>query len=82
MVDRFTTWLADLKASLRYYSQRMNVLASATIAYLVMYPSTLTDAAGYVPEAYRPIASAVAGFAMFLVVSWARLKKQPGITNA
>jgi hypothetical protein len=74
------TWLVKLRGSLAYWSQRLNVAASVLIAYVVAYPDKLNEVVELLPDEYRPIGGIVAGFVAFLVVSWARLAPQPGIT--
>lgn len=68
----------SVRASLRLYSQRLNVFVT-----LVLLPYIITtnggfvaEAVSYLPERYRVFLAPFAGLAAFWVVTWARLRTQ------
>ena len=64
----------------RFWSVRLAALAGLVGAYIVAYPDELRKLADLVPEPYRPVAGAVAGFVIFSTATATRLKAQPKLT--
>lgn len=66
----------DVRQAWRWWSVRLAALAGAGAAALVAQPQILTGLVAYVPERWRPLASALAGVAVFAAPTIARLIQQ------
>lgn len=76
--------IARLRAEFAYYGQRLNYLQALVVAYVVAAPGSPREIVNaLVPEAYRPIAAAIAGFVSFLLVrSAANRDEKKAVQNA
>jgi sorbitol-specific phosphotransferase system component IIC len=63
------------------WSVRLAVLAGVVAAYLVANPMVLVELTVYLPERWRPAASALAGFLVFVLPTIIRRLPQPGLKN-
>lgn len=72
------TLVEDARQWWRWWSVRMAALAGVVAGALVAQPQILTGLVAYVPERWRPLASALAGVVVFAAPTIARLIKQGG----
>lgn len=70
--------LAELRTLQRYWSVRLAALAAVIAAWLVSDPTVLPRLVDTLPEAWRPVASILVGFATFFLPTFARWLPQPG----
>ena len=68
----------DARQWWRWWSVRLAALAGVVAGALVAQPQILTGLVAYVPEQWRPAASALAGIAVFAAPTIARLVQQGG----
>lgn len=77
----FKTWISHARAEAaslwRLWSVKIAALAGLVVAYLMSDPTLLPRAVAYVPEGWRPVASALVGFAAFALPTIARRLPQP-----
>lgn len=71
--------LSDLRQSMRYYSMRLGVLASAVLGFAVANPDTLVGVFGGLPEPLRIPFAIVTAVGAFTCIAIARLMPQPGV---
>jgi hypothetical protein len=72
------TLVDDARQAWRWWSVRLAALAGIVAGALVAQPQLLTGLVAYVPEPWRPVASALAGIAVFAAPTIARLLQQGG----
>ncbi|NOW44175.1 hypothetical protein FHW96_000302 [Novosphingobium sp. SG751A] len=75
------TLVDDARACWRWWSVRMAALAGVVAGALVAQPQILTGLVAYVPEPWRPAASALAGLVVFAAPTMARLIQQGSKAN-
>lgn len=75
------TLVDDARQWWRWWSVRMAALAGIAAGALVAQPQILTALVAYVPERWRPLASALAGIAVFAAPTLARLIQQRSKTD-
>ena len=66
----------EARQAWRWWSVRMAALAGIVAGALVAQPQILTGLVAYVPEQWRPAASALAGIVVFAAPTLARIVKQ------
>ena len=75
------TWISQVRAEAlslwRLWSVKLAALGGLIVAYLMSDPTLLPRAVAYVPEGWRPLASAAVGFAVFALPTIARRLPQP-----
>lgn len=69
--------LTELRTLQRYWSVRLAALAALLAAWLVSDPTVLPRLVDTLPEAWRPVASILVGFATFALPTIARWLPQP-----
>lgn len=67
----------DWRSSWRWWSMRLNALASLMIAYVLASPEVLLTTLNQLPPEIRAYVPPFAGIALFLFVAAVRLWKQP-----
>lgn len=72
------TLVDDARQWWRWWSVRMAMVAGAVAGALVAQPQILTSLVAYVPDRWRPLASALAGLTVFAAPTIARLVQQGG----
>lgn len=75
------TLVDDARACWRWWSVRMAALAGVVVGALVAQPQLLTGLVAYVPDEWRPLASALAGVITFAAPTIARLLQQGSKDN-
>jgi hypothetical protein len=70
--------VAGWRQSWRLWSMRLNALASLVITYVLASPEVLLSTLNALPPEMRAVFPPMAGFAVFALVAFARLKKQGG----
>lgn len=70
-------FVMTVRESFKLWSQRLNVLASVAIAYVLASPEVLLSTLNQLPPELRAYFPPVAGFAIFALVTIARLYRQP-----
>lgn len=70
------------KKSFRLWSQRLNVIASLIVVYVLASPDILLQTLNQMPSEIRGIFPPAAGIALFALVSFARLYKQEKLNGA
>ncbi len=68
----------EARQAWRWWSVRLAALAGIVAGALVAQPQILTGLVAYVPEQWRPAASALAGIVVFAAPTLARIVKQGG----
>lgn len=72
---------SNLRRSMRYYSMRLGVVASAVIGFFVANPDTLVGIFGGLPETLRIPFAIVTGVGAFTCIAIARLAPQAEVTD-
>ena len=66
----------DWKKAHRLWSMRLNLIASAIVAYVLAAPEVMLGVLNSLPPEMRSLFPPFAGFALFALVTLARLAKQ------
>lgn len=70
------TLVDDVRQAWRWWSVRLAMVAGIGAGALVAQPQLLTGLVAYVPEQWRPLASAAAGIVVFGAPTIARVLQQ------
>jgi len=68
----------DARQAWRWWSIRAAAVAGVAVGLVVQQPDLLTGLVAYVPAPWRPLASVLAGLAVFTAPTALRLIKQGG----
>jgi hypothetical protein len=75
------TLVDDARQFWRWWSVRVAALAGLITTWVIDQPQQALGLIAYVPAEWRPLAAALAGFAVFGLPTLVRLLKQKGKTN-